>query len=104
MAGHGLRASATERHVRAPACSTAESPVPRFFFHVRDGQDLPDTEGTELPDVAAARTKVLRTSGKMLRGNKGAAEFWSGDNWTMTVTDEVGRPVLTLRFSGTMHG
>ena len=26
----------------------------RFFFHVRDDMDVPDDEGAELPDVAAA--------------------------------------------------
>jgi hypothetical protein len=39
----------------------------------------------------------------MLRDSKGAADFWSGDDWTMNVTDEAGQPVLTLRFSGTLH-
>lgn len=39
----------------------------------------------------------------MLRDSKGAADFWSGDDWTMNVTDEAGKTVLTLRFSGTEH-
>ena len=77
--------------------------MPRYYFHVRDGRDLPDTEGSELPDLHAVRLEALRASGEMLRGNKGAAEFWSGDDWTMTVVDEDGRSVLTLRFSGTLH-
>ena len=77
--------------------------MPRFFFHVRDGKDLPDTEGTELPNLAAVRTEALKASGEMLRDSKGRAEFWSGDDWTMNVTDETGQPVLTLRFSGTLH-
>ena len=77
--------------------------MPRFFFHVRDGKDLPDTEGSELPDLNAVRTEALKASGEMLRDSKGGAEFWSGDDWTMNVTDEAGQPVLTLRFSGTEH-
>ena len=77
--------------------------MPRFFFHVRDGQDLPDTEGTELPNLAAVRTEALKASGEMLRDNKGRAEFWSGHDWTMNVHDEAGRPVLTLRFAGALH-
>ena len=81
-----------------------ERHVPRYFFHIRDGQDFPDTEGTELPDLKAVRTEALQASGEMLRSNKGTPEFWSGDDWTMIVTDEASRPVLTLRFSGMLHG
>jgi hypothetical protein len=77
--------------------------VPRFFFHVRDGKDLPDTEGSELPDLDAIRTEAIRASGEMLRDSKGRAEFWSGDDWAMTVMDDKGGMVLTLRFAGTMH-
>ena len=36
----------------------------------------------------------------MLRGAKGEADLWSGHDGIMTVTDEGGQPVLTLRFSG----
>jgi len=77
--------------------------VPRYFFHVRDGRDFPDDEGSEFPDLDAARAEAIRASGEMLRGNNGTAEFWSGDDWTMNVTDGTGKAVLTLRFSGTEH-
>ena len=77
--------------------------MPRYFFHVRDGQDLTDTEGSELPDLKAVRTEALQASGEMLRGIKGEADFWSGHDWIMNVEDEASRPVLTLRFSGTLH-
>ncbi len=77
--------------------------MPRYFFHIHDGQDYPDAEGTELPDLQAARVEAFRTSGELLRGHEGSAEFWSGDDWTMNVMDEGGRPVFTLRFSGTEH-
>ena len=78
--------------------------MPCYFFHVHDGRDIADEEGTELPDLDAVRTKAIRASGEMLRGRKGSASFWAGDDWTMTAADEVDVPVLTLRFSGTMHG
>ena len=77
--------------------------MPRYFFHVRDGRDFPDNEGAELPDLSAVRAEAIASSGEMLRDSKGAADFWSGDDWTMNVTDEAGQPVLTLRFSGTLH-
>ena len=77
--------------------------MPRYFFHVRDGRDIPDNVGTELPSLEAARVEAVRSSGEMLRDIKGSTEFWSGDDWVMNVTDEAGKPVLTLRFSGTQH-
>jgi hypothetical protein len=75
--------------------------MPRFFFHVIDGQDLPDGIGTELPDMAAVRREALNTSGQMLRD--GGDEFWSGEDWRMHVVDETGQEVLTLRFSATIR-
>ena len=77
--------------------------MPRYFFHIRDGRDYPDDEGTELPNLAAVRAEALKASGEMLRDNKGGADFWSGHDWTMTVMDDKGGMVLTLRFAGTMH-
>jgi hypothetical protein len=97
------RASATERRDLAPARPERESPVPRYFFNAPNGRDYPDAEGTELPDLAAVRAEALRSSGEMFRDNNGTAEFWSGDDWTMNVTDEAGKTLLMLRFSGTEH-
>jgi hypothetical protein len=97
-------ASATVRHVRAPACPEAESPLPRYFFHVQDGENLRDTEGTELPNRQAVRTEALRTSGELIRGQKVGADFWLGAEWSLEVEDGRGRPVLTLWFAGAEHG
>jgi hypothetical protein len=77
--------------------------MPRYFFNVHDSRDYPDNEGMELPDLAAVRAEAIRSSGEMLRESKDVADFWSGDDWTMNVTDEAGKTVLTLRFSGTEH-
>ena len=41
--------------------------MPRYFFHVQDGKDIPDTEGTVLADHKAARIEAIATSGAMLR-------------------------------------
>ena len=77
--------------------------MPRYFFHVQDGRDFSDTEGSELPDVQTAKMEAIRSSGELLRGNKGSSEFWSGKDWTLNVTDDKGGRVLTLRFSGELH-
>ena len=33
--------------------------MPRYFFHLRDGLDVPDEEGRELPDLATARACAM---------------------------------------------
>lgn len=41
-------------------------PVPRFFFHVRDDIDAPDSEGAELPDLESARERALHEARSMM--------------------------------------
>jgi hypothetical protein len=43
--------------------------MPRYFFNVLDGQDLPDLEGTVLPTPDAARVMAVFTSSEMLRAH-----------------------------------
>ena len=71
--------------------------MPRYFFNVHDGQDLPDTEGTEYPDVDTAHREAFHTAGEMLK--VADRKFLRGDVWEMHVTDEAGRTVCRLRFS-----
>jgi hypothetical protein len=73
--------------------------MPRYFFNVKDGQDLPDHEGTVLADPAAARLVAVFTAGEMIRAHAG--QFWQEAEWQMHVTDEQGAKVCDLRFSGT---
>ena len=73
--------------------------MPRFFFNVKDGQDLPDHEGMVLADADAARVMAVFSSGEMIRAH--ASQFWKDRDWQMHVTDEQGATVCDLRFSGT---
>jgi hypothetical protein len=34
--------------------------VPKFYFHLHSDVDVPDDEGVELPDLAAARARAVR--------------------------------------------
>jgi hypothetical protein len=34
--------------------------MPRYYFHVHNDIDAPDAEGTELPDLAAARVAAIQ--------------------------------------------
>ena len=59
----------------------------RFYFHVDDDRTILDQEGTELPDMEAARREAITASGEMLRDGSGAV-IWDGKPWRMWVTDE----------------
>ena len=73
--------------------------MPRYFFSIQDGHDLPDHEGTVLAGPDAARALAVRTSGEILQSLEAA--FWSGPEWRMEVTDEQGGAVCTLSVQGT---
>ena len=72
--------------------------MPRYYFHVRDGKDHPDREGTEIADPASVRLQAIMTAGEMLRD---LGPQWDGEDWQMSVADEAGKVVLRLRFSAT---
>ena len=74
--------------------------MPRYYFHLEDGQCLLDENGLDLPDIVAAQDEALRTSGDLLRGGEG--DIWNGSAWRLWVTDGPngqGKTFFTLRFS-----
>ena len=81
---------------RAPA-PRLELHLPRYFFHVADGDDYPDLQGTELENDAAARTEAVRFSGHLLSSTPD--KFWSGQEWKMRVTDDNDLTLFELMFT-----
>lgn len=73
--------------------------MPRYHFNIHDGEDLPDLEGVELPDLVAARVEAVRISGECLRDH--AVKFWDGHEWQMEVTNDRGLTLFTLTFYAT---
>ena len=71
--------------------------ISRYFFHVFDGQALPDLVGTELPDDDAAKAEAIVTAGTMVR--EAGSKFWNGEEWVMRVENDAGHSVCELRFS-----
>jgi hypothetical protein len=69
----------------------------RYFFHITDGAEPPDHEGTVLADIAAARAEAITTAGALLKDRD--ATFWGAGEWRMTVVDEAGDTICRLRFS-----
>ncbi len=76
--------------------------MPRYFFHVNDGEASPDTEGTVLADAAAAHAQAVTTAGAMLKDE--GERLWDGGEWRMTVIDEAGQTVCDLHFSARCPG
>ncbi len=73
----------------------------RYYFHIKDGVTLLDDEGHDCADLATVRAQAVATSGAMLKELSGSGEFWSGEVWTMWVTDEAngkGQTILALEF------
>jgi carotenoid cleavage dioxygenase-like enzyme len=73
------------------------SAMPRYFFHINDGKDFRDNDGSVLTDTMAAHAQAVATAGSMLK-EKGEAS-WGGTEWRMTVVDETGHVICDLCFS-----
>jgi hypothetical protein len=70
--------------------------VPRYFFHVEDGQLFSDLHGTELVDLDAARREAIRFTSALLLEKPDA--FWDHGEWTMRVTNDRDLTLFTLTF------
>ena len=69
--------------------------MPRYYFHVREGQDLSrDLEGQVLPNVEAARAEAINASREML-GEK-LLHGGSLNNRQIEIADETGHVVDTI--------
>jgi hypothetical protein len=71
--------------------------MPRYFFHIIDGEEIIDHEGTVLASVAEARAKAIVFSGEVLKDLGG--KFWNNGQWQVRVTDKAGNKICALTFS-----
>ena len=76
--------------------------MPRYYFHVIDGREIIDNEGTELAGLREARVEAIHLAGSILRDE--GDKFWKGEKWHMNVTDASGLSVLKLHFSADDQG
>ncbi len=70
--------------------------MPHYFFDIADGEDLPDLQGSEWPDLAAARMEAVRYSAEVLK--EMPERFWNCEAWKMTVSDADRVMLFTLKF------
>jgi len=69
----------------------------RYFFHLKDGRETIDHEGTVLSGIGEARAQAVVMSGEIIKDSGG--KFWDGEEWRLWVTDEAGATVCALRFA-----
>ncbi len=71
--------------------------MPRYFFHIIDGEEMLDEVGTMLAGVPEARAEAVVVSGEVLKDLGG--KFWNNGQWQVRVVDEAGNKVCALTFS-----
>ncbi len=70
----------------------------RYFFDIVDGWLSRDTEGSEFPNVKAARSRAIKMAAEVLRGQ--ADDFDHPHAWSFTVRDDRGEAVFRLQVKG----
>jgi hypothetical protein len=76
--------------------------MPRFFFHIKDGETLHDDVGQELLNLEAVKKVALKVGAEVI-GSMGGSKFWHGEPWRLWVTNQAGGEgltLLTLQFQG----
>lgn len=68
--------------------------MPRYFFHVHDGQEHRDEEGTQLANLGEARSQALNLLGALL--GESAEHEWTSKGWYVSVTDGEGAPLVEV--------
>ena len=77
--------------------------MPKFYFSVGNSAVLPDEEGTELPDLEAARAHANAVALELKRRRDGMLGHpWA--DWTMMVKDDTGKEVLAFRMADATDG
>ncbi|RYD56172.1 MAG: hypothetical protein EOP60_05370 [Sphingomonadales bacterium] len=73
-----------------------EDSMPRYYFDIKDGQEFRDNEGSDWPDLDAARIEAVRYSAEVLK--EMPERFWNCHEWRMTVSDSGRNKLFSLKF------
>jgi hypothetical protein len=72
--------------------------MPMYYFNLNDHETVVDTDGTDLPDVGAARIHATGVARELTSHGGGIlTQSWSG--WTMSVQDAHGTELFSLTMS-----
>lgn len=69
--------------------------MPKYYFSIVDDAVLEDTDGTELPDVEAARRHAHTVAVELMHHRDGMLGH-SWPEWTMIVKNEKGEEVFSF--------
>ena len=70
--------------------------MPRFFFHVVNGEFMPDTEGMECADGDKVKSAAVKFAGDVLRDQ--GLKLWKTGRLDMFVVDSDNKTQLRLSF------
>jgi hypothetical protein len=70
--------------------------MPRYFFHVHDGLLTEDEEGTDLPDIDAARAFAMDCVRDMVCDD--IKQGWLNLEHQIDVADDAGAQILSMTF------
>jgi hypothetical protein len=73
--------------------------MPIYHFNVHDGVQYRESKGSDLPDLAAARSEAVRRIAEIL--HEGAPDFWGGTPWHMDVSDAKELTLFRIMFLAT---
>lgn len=77
--------------------------MPMYYFHLRDQDTISDMDGTELPDLEAAREHANAVANELTYKTGGIqGEPWS--MWSMVVHDHDGVEVFSFGMSDPAKG
>lgn len=71
--------------------------MPRYFFHICDGVEMPDREGVELSGEGEAIEEGLQTAQELLA--QGGAIGTNRRDWYIKVEDDTGKLVRHIKFT-----
>ncbi len=75
--------------------------MPRFYFHTNSPSErsVQDDVGMDFPSVHEAKCAAVKYSGQLL--SDAAEQFWDTADFELTVTDDRGLMLFTMRVVGT---
>jgi len=80
-------------------------PIPvimRCYFNLIDGYErILDVDGIEVSTLEQARLQAVKAIEELLEEDDGIAEDWR--SWTLEVTNEDGRVLLSIPLNGILH-
>ena len=68
--------------------------MPLFHFNLSDGACEPDDDGTDLPDVQAAKIEAVRHAAELMKDDP--REIWADGALKVDVTDHGGRRLFSV--------